>query len=680
MTRNWVAGSIAALALSLAAGRSDAAASSYVVSARDAVIGAMNVKGVGANRQIIFGFSTNGRGPQQSTELRLDADGRPERLSVTGVDVLQVSVTETLEPDGRNLRWHTDVDSGEGPAGGFYLPFHESPEIYALLARVLLRTPGRTVRLLPTGKAMVTTSVERTVRRGAESLVVRLVFIDGVAFAPQPVWLTTGDRLFAMVTESGLSTVQKGWESVRHELAIAQQEALDARDIEQARRFAPTPTEPILISHARLFDSETRTMRPGTSVLIDGNRIAAVGPDGSVKVPPNARQIDASGGTVLPGLWDMHVHLQSNTDGMLHIANGVTSVRDMGNDVAAATGWRRRFASGELIGPRLMLAGLIDGTGRTASTGGVQIDSAEGASRAITMFADCGYDEIKIYSSFPVSLLPEAIAQAKSRGLRVGGHVPAGLRMADVVRMGFTDVSHLNFLLLNFLGDDVQSKTNTLARMTVPAEQAASIDVTSQPVRDLIADMHSRGVVFDVTSVVLEHLFTGAPGTMSREIAAYGDRLPPTVLRNGRAGGLAKSDTQRATYTKSFRRALELLKAVHDGGAQIVPGTDGLAGILLPRELELYVEAGIPPLDVLQIATLGPARMMKRDGDLGSIAPGKLADLIVTDGDPSVDMSRIRALRWVFKDGRVIDLAALDKSLGILPAPLPARVALSAPR
>jgi hypothetical protein len=251
--------------------------------------------------------------------------------------------------------------------------------------------------------------------------------------------------------------------------------------------------------------------------------------------------------------------------------------------------------------------------------------------------------------------------------------------MAEVVRLGFTDVSHLNFLLLNFLGDDVQSKTNTLARMTVPAEQAGSIDVASQPVRDLIADMRSRGVVFDVTAVVLEHLFTGAPGIMSRAIAPYGERLPPTILRNGRAGGLATGDAQRATYTTSFRRALELLKAVHDGGVQIVPGTDGQAGILLPRELELYVQAGIPPLDVLQIATLGPARMMKRDADLGSVAPGKLADLIVVDGDPSVDMSRLRALRWVIKDGRVIDLAALDTALGIAPAQIPARVAVSAP-
>lgn len=638
----------------------------YKVVLESTVIGTMTVVGDRDARQIHYKFSTNGRGPDFKSEVHLNTQRLPDKLTVTGVDMLQVPVKEELAFRGQKLQWTTSVDTGSSTTPGFYLPFYNAPEYFAMLVRALRLAPSEGLPLLPSGRAFLTKALERVIANDTESKRVHLFLINGVSYAPQPVWLTDDDELFAMISEGGLTVIQNGWASALSDLRDAQQRTIDARDSALPSEVSEQPVVPVLLSHVRLFDADAKAMRANMSVLIDGNRITGVGPDGQVEVPKGAKRIDASGATLLPGLWDMHVHLQSNTDGLLDIANGVTSVRDMGNNMDLVTNWRLRFATDKLVGPRLMLAGLIDGTGPN-STNGVKVSTSEEVSRAITMFSDSGYDEIKIYSSFPAILVPQAIAEAKSRGLRVGGHVPAGLRMDDVVRMGFTDVSHLNFLMLNFFDDTVQAKTATLARMLIPAERGASIDIHAESLGRVIDDMRERHVVFDVTAVVLESLFLGKPGTLSPAAAPYGDRLPPSVIRESKGGGLAKTEEQRDDYARSFDRAMQLLKAVYDGGVQIVPGTDGHAGILLPRELELYVKAGIPALDVLQMATLGSARMMKRDRDLGSVSVGKLADLILVDGDPSTDMSRIRALRMVIKNGTFYNLAALDQAVGVRP-------------
>jgi hypothetical protein len=228
-------------------------------------------------------------------------------------------------------------------------------------------------------------------------------------------------------------------------------------------------------------------------------------------------------------------------------------------------------------------------------------------------------------------------------------------------------VSHFNFVMLNFLDDAVQSRTNTLARVLEPAARAGSIDLDSPPVTQMINAMRDRHVVLDSTALVFENLFGAKPGTLRAAYVSYGDRLPARIVRDGRGGGLAKTDAERAVYTQSFEHVLPLLKRMHDAGIQIVPGTDGEPGVLLARELELYVLSGIPAVDALQMATLVPARMMRLDQDLGSISPGKLADLFMVDGDPSQDIAAVRNVRLVVRNGVFYDPAALDAAVGIRP-------------
>jgi imidazolonepropionase-like amidohydrolase len=197
------------------------------------------------------------------------------------------------------------------------------------------------------------------------------------------------------------------------------------------------------------------------------------------------------------------------------------------------------------------------------------------------------------------------------------------------------------------------------------AKQAAGLDLKSDRVKSFIALLKERGTVSDPTLVAFEDMFTAQAGQMSPSLAAVADRFPPQVRRTLFSGGLNPPADQVKLYRDSYRAMENLVRDLHDAGVTIVAGTDALAGFSYHRELELYVDAGIPAPDVLRIATLDAARVMKRDQELGTVAPGKLADLILVDGDPASRIGDVRRVVLTVKDGVVYDPAALYGALGV---------------
>ena len=176
-------------------------------------------------------------------------------------------------------------------------------------------------------------------------------------------------------------------------------------------------------------------MIPHTTVVISGNRISWVGPDAAAKIPAGAEIVDAAGRALLPGLWDMHVHISPGTDGMLHLAAGVTTVRDMGNDTATVLSLKKKFDEGSEIGPHMVLAGMIDTPGPFQVPIGLLASTDAEAKAAVDRYADLGFEQIKVYSSLKPELVPGIIAEAHRRGLRVSGHVPAFMTAEQVVRI-----------------------------------------------------------------------------------------------------------------------------------------------------------------------------------------------------------------------------------------------------
>ena len=617
-------------------------------------------------REFNFEFNDRGRGPKINTRVRLDAAGLPVWIETSGHDYLKAPVAESLAVADGVARWKSTAEAGEKGWGGgaFYVSMSGPPEELGLLARALLKSPGKRLPLLPEGEATVRRTAEMTLREGGQTRGVVAYEVAGLGFTPATVWLDEDDSFFASVG-SWMTFVRAGWESSAPLLLKKQDEAEAVRAVELARTLTRRPKGPLVFKGANLFDAETGETRPGTTVVVEGNRVKAVGPDGKVETPRNAEVVDARGKTLLPGLWDMHVHL-GPYDGLMHLAAGVTSVRDLANDTETLLALKAKFEAGGEVGPRVLMSGFMDGRGPYAGPTKVFVDTEEEARAAVDNYARLGFTGIKVYSSIKPELVPGIIRLAHSKGLRVSGHVPAFMTAEQFVRAGADELQHVNFLFLNFMFDDVKD-TRTPARFTAVADRAATIDLDSERVRSFVALLRERKTVVDPTVNIYEGMFNDRPGRVAVGFAAVADRLPPQVRRSLLAGGLPVPEGKDGRYRESTKALLRMVKLLYDAGVPLVAGTDSLPGFALQRELELYAEAGIPPREVLRIATIGAARVMKRDGELGSVRPGKLADLILVEGNPAERIADIRRVSLVVKDGSLYDPAALYRSIGVRP-------------
>lgn len=602
----------------------------------------------------------------RTERLELDDDGLPVRLEVSGQKAPWNPWEERFERQGPVARWTTSVDEGEQPVEGprFYAALHPAHDP-GVLARALLRQPSRRLLLLPEGEARLEALGERTVEREGRTRTVHHYAVHGLDLKPAYVWL---DEDGATFTDEWM--VREGWESVFPQLKAASRAALADHVRDLARRLLPPPRDrPLAIRGARLFDPTTGSVRAGTTILVEGSRIAAVGADGSLPVPDEADVIDAAGRTVLPGLWDMHTHHGTGyisffryreLDAPLHLAGGVTTARDLGSHIDELLSLRRRIDSGEAVGPRLLAAGYIDGVG--GSRTGVQVGSPEEARAAVDRFAELGYVQIKIYGELPADLVPVVIERARGHDLRVSGHVPRSLSAREAVEAGFDELQHVGIFVSGILG----SLDELIVRWEDDWEGWADAQITLQPgspaVREFVELLAAEDVALDPTLALA--LASERP---PHYVASVLDRFPPQTRRRlldrfSLPSPLAME--RRDAYVSSW---MGFVRAAHEAGVPILPGTDLMPGFGLHRELELYVEAGIPAPEVLRLATIGAARVMGMDDELGSIEPGKLADLILVDGDPTTDIRDIRRVVTVIKDGRVYDPAAIYRALGIEP-------------
>ncbi|MBV9613594.1 MAG: amidohydrolase family protein, partial [Acidobacteriaceae bacterium] len=364
---------------------------------------------------------------------------------------------------------------------------------------------------------------------------------------------------------------------------------------------------------------------------------------------------------------DMHVHV-GPLDGLLDIASGVTAVRDMGNDIELLAHLQQRWDSGTAIGPRVWQAGLIDGRGRYQAPAGIYADTPEEAQAAVNRYADLGYIQIKIYSSLNPELVPVIIQTAHARGLRVSGHIPNGMIARQSIEEGADEMQHMNFVFLNFLAGQVKD-TRTPERFTAVAANAAKLDLDSKPVADFVRLLREHKTTMDVTLAVFEDTLTARPGQVSRSFAPVLGRLPAQVQRSAYTGGLPVTAANAQLYEDSYRAMLRMAKRMYDAGIPILAGTDSTAGIMLHRELELEVEAGIPAAKALQIATWQAARLLNGSTELGSIASGKRADFLLVEGNPAERISDIRRCRLVAKNGTFYDSDKVYAAAGIKPAP-----------
>lgn len=619
--------------------------------------------------RVEYQYSDRGRGDHLKTQWTLDAAGIPVEYSGSGHNYLKVPVDERFSLRDGKASWKNNREQGEktltSPA--FFLPLNAAPEIHGVLARALLQAPGHKLALLPAGEARLETAGTLDVATAQGPKTLSLYRISGIEFTPDSIWLDADGNTAALIMASGwVSILSPEYQDSLAKLIAFQERASADWSLRLARDLTHVPQGPLLIRNARLYDPRDLSVTPNTSVLIEGERIVRVVADAAMKAPPNAEIIDANGRFLMPGLWDVHKHY-GDADGALDIANGVTSSRDLANNTDAFLEKIKRFDAGTEIGPRVLAAGFIDGPGPYAGPTKMLVDTPEEAIKAVDWYADHGYMQIKSYSSLKPELVPVIADRAHARGLRYSGHVPAFMSARQFIDAGADELQHILFVVLNFLYPRVQ-ETRTMARLTEPAAHAAEFPPEHAEVRDFIAFLKRNHTVIDPTMGIEEDLFAGDPQSKTPPgLTTVAARLPPQAQRNLSWGALKVPKGEEHAYAQSFPTMLRVLKAMHDAGVTILPGTDALAGYMLHSELILYARAGIPNAEVLRLATLTPAQVFGVAKDRGVIAPGKFADLVLIDGDPLEDMNDIRKVDAVFKGGKRFDPAQIERALGIVP-------------
>ena len=613
-----------------------------------------------------FAYLQNGRGPDIREEIRLDADGFLAEFRVKGKSTFGAPINESFEKKGDRASWRALSDRGsttvEGPA--LYAPVDSSLEYLAVAVRAALRQPDSKIALLPGGEARVEALRSVTLDAGGNPAEVTLYAISGVDMEPAFVWLTSDDskRLAAYIYPGAMQAVADALESQVSRLEVEQKQAEADLQAELQKRLAHHFAEPIVFRNVRVFDAAEARLTEPSDVYVSRGRIAAIYPASSTQREAGT-VIDGDGRTLMSALFDMHVHAGA-WDSLLQVAAGVTVTRDMGNNNATLTELRDRIDNGVIVGPTIIPTGFIEGESEFSARGGFVVDSLEAAKDAVDWYAQRGYRQIKIYNSFHPEWMKETAEYAHQRGMRVSGHIPAFTKAEEAVRQGYDEIQHINQVLLNFYVTPT-TDTRTLERFYLIADNVHSLDLDSTAVRDFIALLKEHETSIDLTMATFEPSFTQLQGEPNPAFGMIADHLPVALQRALRSNSMDATPKNIATWRGSYAKMIEFTGRLYQAGVPLVAGTDDIAGFTLQRELEIYAQAGIPPAEVLRIATVTGAKYTGTSAERGTVERGKLADLILVNGDPTSNISDIRKVSLVMKGGTVYYPAEVYEAVGV---------------
>lgn len=455
--------------------------------------------------------------------------------------------------------------------------------------------------------------------------------IAGVIWGTETLWLDDRGDVAALMTTAGAMPFEAVAEplepnldafiraGIADRLADAAAEANLLRPL-QGARFA--------LVGGRLIDGTGAPAIEPAVVIVDQGRIEAAGPERRVHVPAGVPTIDVSGHSILPGLWDTHAHVGQFDWGPVYLAAGVTTVRDMGGEFDHVVAERDAWGAGRALGPRALLAGLVDGPGPKAF-GSVTAAGAEEASAVVRRYKEAGFQQIKLYNQLDRETVKALIEAAHASGMTVTGHIPNVLTLREAVQLGMDQVAHL-------------------VVHGVPG---------SPEVRDTIAFLKAHHTVMDPTISWNELLGRSADTTVASFQPGIAHVAAPLrrLIESANGGAITPEQAH-----DRLARSLAIVKEIHDAGIPFVAGTDkGVPGVSVAREIELYVQAGLTPIEAIRAATAVPARVMGLADDTGTLARGKRADLIVVDGNPLERISDIRNVALVCTDGRLYETSRL---------------------
>lgn len=432
----------------------------------------------------------------------------------------------------------------------------------------------------------------------------------------------------------------------------------------------------VAITHATVVDTESGALLPDRTVLVRAGRIEAVAPAAELPVPDGADVLDAEGRYLIPGRWDMHVHWYTERELPLFLANGVTGVRQMfGSPLHHA--WRSRQAAGELLAPRQVIASRIVDGPQPVWPFSIAVGTPEEGRAAVRTALDEGADFVKVYSLLPQESWRAIADECRRLGVRFEGHVPDAVGVAEAADAGQATIEHCTGVLL--AGSSEEEALRAQARAGTGSRDARALAASRTQDPEQVAALHARlvanGTWMSPTLTVLHAISrlddeAFVADERLRYVSAF-TRAQWDPANDKRLGGRSAEDW--ATAREVYEAVRGSVRAMHASGVRFLAGTDAMnpfcfPGFSLHDELELLVGCGLSPLDALRAATWNPAQHLGLTAEIGSVAAGKAADLVLLEADPLADIAHTRGIVAVVAGGRLLRRAELDAMLAAVEA------------
>ena len=615
-----------------------------------------------------FQFTDRGGHVPLKATMKAGADYSPASFEIKGSTSRSSTIDDAITASGGNAQVREGKQTKEVriPKEYFTITGYAPVSMQMALLRYW-RQHGSPAKLdtLPSGEVQI-------VDRGAESFSIdgkpvelERYSIRGLVWGLETVWMDKQNDVAALVTRDAEFD---HFEAIgpQYEAALKQFVSSAAKDemaelLDLSRQLPGRKTGTLVFTGATLIDGTGRLPISNATVVSSGGKIVAAGPASAVKIPANATRIDVQGKYIIPGLWDMHAHYEQVEWGPIYLAAGVTTVRDVGNELEFIKAVRDNVNSGQGLGPHMLNAGIVDGDGPFA-LGVTRVTTPEDAEKWVNTYHDDGFEQMKIYSSVKSEEVKAICANAHKVGMTVTGHIPNGMTIYDGVNDGMDQVNHIQYVVRALYPKDFDPRKMTSEqRMQV----ADSLSVDSPARKEVLSFMKQHGTVLDDTTALFELIFHPVDEPISKFEPGV-EKVAPEL--RAQFDGMGASPERAAEMGKLWHLYMETLAALHKEGVTLLAGTDqAVPGYSVYREIELYVQAGFTPMEALQAATIVPARVMKVDKESGTVEVGKRADFDILDANPLENIHNIRTVHQVVANGILYQSAPLWESVGFKP-------------
>jgi len=628
-----------------------------------------------------FKFTDRGSPVPLTATFRGAPDLTPQAFEIKGQTARPVSIDEAVTIDAGSNKVHfrtrdkqSDLASPSGPF--FTIAGYAPATMQMLMVRYwathgspaqLTTLPSGSVKVEPRGQDTIHITAkdgtnDRTRDRTRDEKLDRYT-IEGLIWGRETLWFDANRNLVAAISTDAefdhFEAIREGYESALGDfVGRAGADGMSAL-AEISKGISGSRASTIAIVGGTLIDGTGAAPVPDAAVVIHNGRIIAAGPRSKIKIPRHANVVDAHGKTILPGLWDMHAHFEQVEWGPIYLAAGVTTVRDCGNEFEFITAVRDAIAQGHGLGPRILAAGIVDGTS-TYTLGVEHVDTPEQALMWTDRYHAAGFQQMKIYSSVKLEELKIVADEAHRLGMTVTGHVPEGLNAYQTIEAGQDQINHITYI-----ADIMHTPFPAGMSRIDKAKAEANIDLDSAEAQKALAFLKQHHAVVDPTMALFE-FFTATTAKPPASFEPGVNKVAPELAEQLTDVG---PPTERSGIgEKVFAKELAIVGALHRAGIPVVAGTDQtVPGFSLHREMELYVQAGFTPMEAIQAATIVSARAMGLDKESGTVESGKRGDLILVNGNPLEDIHQLRSVEYVITNGTMFHTAELWQSVGFKP-------------